>query len=183
MTCVEVHRLTLSARVERRHDLTSFLGSSLMSAHCLRARLSSCFASVTSCAMGEWRKRSSFGTRTTVIVKGHSLHSESGYILEGPIGDANVRPKRLVVVHGFVKRPRFWLSRLFHFIDDSMLVGYRNEPKRRQRTAPAFDSKQRPWLMMIRSGCHERIRSMAAFDFCLCRRSGRRIPKKIWPCG
>jgi hypothetical protein len=28
MTCVEVHRSTLSARVERRHDLTSFLKTS-----------------------------------------------------------------------------------------------------------------------------------------------------------
>jgi hypothetical protein len=71
----------------------------------------------------------------------------------------------------------------FPFIGDGISSGYSSEPNRRRRTAPAFDSKQRPWLMMMRSGCHEKICSTEAFVFRFCRRSGPRIPKKIWPRG
>ena len=57
------------------------------------------------------------------------------------------------------------------------------QAKTRRSTVSAFVSKQRPWLIMMRSGRHESIFSTAALVLFFCKRSGNRIPKNTWPVG
>ena len=56
-------------------------------------------------------------------------------------------------------------------------------PNVRCRVSLAFESNQRPWLRMMRSGCHDSIFWTAARVFRFYKRSGNRMPKNIWPRG
>jgi len=69
-----------------------------------------------------------------------------------------------------------------HWVIDATPVLYRqNLLKTRRTTLSPFPYKQRPLLCTIRSGCHDLILPIAALALLLCERSGKRIPKKIWP--